>query len=79
MMNPKIAVGIDLGTTNSAISYLDTDGTPKSIANLDGDFETPSCILFEDQILTIGKHALKNCTVNPDAYAEALKRDIGSE
>lgn len=78
-MNSKFAVGIDLGTTNSAISYLDTDGTPKSIANLDGDFETPSCILFEDQILTIGKHALKNCTVNPEAYAEAFKRDIGSE
>ena len=56
-MNPKFAVGIDLGTTNSAISYLQADGIPKSISNLDGDFETPSCILFEDQILTIGKHA----------------------
>ena len=59
-MNPKFAVGIDLGTTNSAISYLEADGIPKSISNLDGDFETPSCILFEDDSLTIGKHALKN-------------------
>jgi len=46
---------------------------------LDGDFDTPSCILFEEEELTVGKHALKNCTVNPEAYAEAFKRDIGSE
>ena len=76
-MTTRNAVGIDLGTTYSAISYLDKHGKPHSIPNLDGDFNTPSCILFDDDI-TIGKHALKNCTVNPDAYAESFKRDIGS-
>ena len=38
---PKI-IGIDLGTTNSAVAYVASDGTPQILENSEGNRTTPS-------------------------------------
>ncbi|MGY0203465.1 Hsp70 family protein [Acinetobacter soli] len=43
-----IKVGIDLGTTNSAISYI-KDGKPVIIENKEGQRTTPSVIYIDDK------------------------------
>ena len=44
----SIAVGIDLGTTYSAIAYVNRHGVPEMLSNAEGDRITPSVLLFED-------------------------------
>ena len=72
----KKLVGIDLGTTNSAISYLDEMGTPTIIHNEDGDNITPSvvCVTSENQSL-VGKEAKKE--IDSENRFECFKRDMG--
>ena len=43
-------VGIDLGTTYSAISRLDETGRPEIIDNSEGENITPSIVLFESKL-----------------------------
>ena len=54
----KPAVGIDLGTTFSAIAYLDDLGRPQTLINAEGDKLTPSAILFEGDEVIVGKEAI---------------------
>ncbi len=76
----EIAVGIDLGTTNSVLAYLDPHGRPMSIANSEGDLLTPSVIYFEPQADPIvGKEAVKAGTLDPEHTVEAVKRDMGRD
>ncbi len=71
-------VGIDLGTTFSAIAYLDRMGFPVTIPNAEGDLITPSAVLFEpDGSVVIGKQALRAAIVQPDRVATCVKRDMG--
>ena len=46
-------IGIDLGTTYSAISYIDENGSPKIINNSEGENITPSCILIEGDTVIV--------------------------
>ena len=56
----KKLIGIDLGTTNSAVSYLDEMGTPTIIHNDDGENITPSVVYFSSNTHSIvGKEAKK--------------------
>jgi molecular chaperone DnaK len=41
-------VGIDLGTTDSAIAYMNKDGRPEIITNREGKRLTPSAVMFDD-------------------------------
>ena len=45
-MAKEIILGIDLGTTNSVVSYLQADGTVKVIPNPEGTVTTPSVELW---------------------------------
>jgi molecular chaperone DnaK len=71
------AIGIDLGTTFSAIAHLDRNGAPQTIANLDGDLITPSAVFFDLGEAIVGKEAVKAATYEPDAVALFVKRDVG--
>lgn len=71
------AVGIDLGTTYSAIAYVDDRDEPHTIINSEGDLTTPSAALIEDDEVTIGKLALKAQVTLPDNVATFAKREIG--
>jgi molecular chaperone DnaK len=71
-------VGIDLGTTYSAVAYLDATGRPITILNGTGDLLTPSALFFDDDGVVVGKEAVKTCALTPDSYVECFKRDMGS-
>ncbi|MCR4414830.1 MAG: Hsp70 family protein [Thermoguttaceae bacterium] len=71
-------VGIDLGTTMSAIARLDRDGTPETIANEANDPLTPSVIYLEGNRAVVGKVARDAAADAPDQVAMFVKRDMGS-
>ena len=76
---PHSAVGIDLGTTYSAVAYVDHTGRPICIPNDTGDILTPSAILFDGSDIVIGKEAVRCSVTDPDIFAEYFKRDVGSD
>ncbi|MBQ7177627.1 MAG: Hsp70 family protein, partial [Victivallales bacterium] len=50
--------GIDLGTTYSAIAWLDSDGRPVIIQNVEGEDTTPSAVFFNsDTEMCVGNTA----------------------
>jgi molecular chaperone DnaK len=74
----KVVVGIDLGTTFSAIAYVDEFGKPEIIPNQESERITPSVILFngpEDAI--IGKIAKQSAVAEPENIVEFVKREMG--
>ena len=77
-MAKEIIVGIDLGTTNSVISYRQADGTVKVIPNPEGTNTTPSVVAFKgsgEEI--VGNAAKRQAITNPDTVGSA-KRKIGT-
>ena len=73
-----IIVGIDLGTTNSAIAYMTDDG-PKLIPNSLGKTLTPSAVgLDSDGSVLVGDAAKDYMVVHPDLGATAFKRLMGT-
>jgi molecular chaperone DnaK len=71
------AVGIDLGTTFSAVAYLDDLGRPQTLINGEGDKLTPSAVLFEGHDVIVGKEAIKAVASDAEAVAQCAKRDLG--
>jgi len=74
---PVPAVGIDLGTTYSAVAHLDDTGRPVTIVNSEGDLITPSVVLFDGHNMVVGKEAVKALASEADKVAECAKRDLG--
>ena len=70
-------VGIDLGTTNSAVAWVDESGHSEMVRNAEGDLLTPSVVLFGDSEVVVGKDARSATTVSPEVVAEWVKRDMG--
>jgi molecular chaperone DnaK len=70
-------VGIDLGTTFSAVAHLDSDGRPWTILNSDGDLTTPSVVYFDTSGAIVGKEAIAAGEFEPDRLAQFAKRDMG--
>jgi len=71
------AVGVDLGTTFSAVAYLDDLGRPQTLSNAEGDKTTPSVILFDGDDVVVGKEAIKAMATDMEYVAECAKRDLG--
>jgi molecular chaperone DnaK len=72
-------VGIDLGTTFSAIAHVNEHGVPEVLANAEGDRITPSVILFEDDDVIVGNYAKQAATVYPEQVVEFVKRHMGED
>jgi hypothetical protein len=72
-------VGIDLGTTFSAVAYVDENGNPQVIRNSEGDNITPSVVLFEDGNPVVGGQAKKEGRFCPGCYADFIKRHMGEK
>ncbi len=70
-------VGIDLGTTFSAIAHVNEHGQPEIIPNAETERITPSVILFEDDLVTVGKIAKQNARAVPEQIVEFVKREMG--
>ena len=77
-MAKEIILGIDLGTTNSVVSYLQADGTVKVIPSPEGTMTTPSVVAFKasgEEI--VGNAAKRQSITNPDTVS-SIKRKMGS-
>lgn len=72
-------IGIDLGTTNSAISYINENGNPIIIPNREGERMTPSVIFFEDDTPIIGQAAKSMSVSDPFNTVQFVKRQMGNE
>ena len=71
------AVGIDLGTTNSAVAIMEA-GKPVIIVNAEGDRVTPSVVAFtKDNRRLVGTLAKRQAIMNPEATIYSAKRFIG--
>lgn len=70
-------IGIDLGTTYSVIAYLDVSGRPITIINDAGAALTPSAVAFENDVVLVGKEAVKAAVFEPSVFADSFKRDMG--
>jgi molecular chaperone DnaK len=70
-------VGIDLGTTFSAIATLDDRGQPVTLPNRDGEMLTPSAVFLDDGNAVIGQAALDVALEQPDKVATLIKRRMG--
>jgi molecular chaperone DnaK len=71
-------VGIDLGTTFSAIASLDDHGQPVTLPNRDGEMLTPSAVLLlDDGTAVVGQAALDVALEQPDRVATLVKRRMG--
>jgi molecular chaperone DnaK len=70
-------VGIDLGTTFSAIATLDDHGLPVTLPNRDGEMLTPSAVLIENGAAVVGQSALDVALEQPERVATLIKRRMG--
>ncbi len=77
-MHPPRAVGIDLGTTNSAAAFVGDNGLTQMIPNDEGEPLTPSVVLFGQQEVVVGRQARNAGQADPDLVAQWVKRDMGA-
>ena len=66
-------VGIDLGTTNSLVAYMDGDH-PRVIADLDGQAKVPSIVGMTDNGLIVGESAKEHLVRDPSRTIYSVKR-----
>ena len=70
-------IGIDLGTTNSCISFVE-GSEPKVIINEEGNRTTPSVVSYgKDSEILVGDPAKRQAVVNPESTIYSAKRLIG--
>ena len=74
-----LAVGIDLGTTNSAIAVLDRHGRPYIVPNGDGDNTTPSIVCVGDEQVVVGTEARELQAFSEWRAAAFFKRLMGTD
>lgn len=72
-------IGIDLGTTFSAVAFLDDTGSPKIIKDGEGNNITPSCVAQIKGTFEVGERARRHWGNAPDEAAARFKRDMGTE
>lgn len=69
-------IGIDLGTTNSAIAVME-GGSPKIIPTAEGRNTFPSIVSFKSDDVTVGDAAKRQMVLNPTATVNSVKRFMG--
>ncbi len=69
-------VGIDLGTTNSLVAYMDGD-TPRVIPDRNGNTLVPSVISIDEKGWIVGEPAKKRLLTHPDRTIYSVKRLMG--
>jgi Fe-S protein assembly chaperone HscA len=69
-------VGIDLGTTNSLVAYMN-NGTPTVIPGRDGRTMVPSVVAMTDNGLIVGHSAKEHLTRSPERTVYSVKRFMG--
>jgi molecular chaperone DnaK (HSP70) len=73
----KRVFGIDLGTTYSAIAYVDEHGKPVIVPNQESERITPSVILFDGETVIVGNTAKESAKVEPHKVISRVKDHMG--
>ena len=72
--------GIDLGTTYSAIAYIDESGRPTVCRNDTGAEITPSVVQFESPTnVVVGETAKQSAFIDADSVVSLIKRQMGND
>lgn len=75
-----IAIGVDLGTTNSCVAYVNDQGQPEVIPNREGFRTTPSVYaITASQDTLVGKPAVDQEAENPGGTIRSVKRMMGRD
>jgi len=77
-MSSDRILGIDLGTTNSAMALLE-GGEPEIIVNQEGERTTPSVVHRSDDETSVGNSAKNQAVQSPEQTVESIKRHMGKE
>src|SRR5690606_11262053 len=77
MASRGVAVGIDLGTTYSAVAVARPEGKPQLVINREGETLTPSVVLFADDQVLVGSTARRAAVTMPADCAQFVKRQMG--
>lgn len=70
-------IGIDLGTTNSAVAVVEASA-PKILINAEGARTTPSVVAYSNDQIIVGTLAKRQAVVNPDNTVYSIKRKMGT-
>jgi molecular chaperone DnaK len=73
----KRVYGIDLGTTYSAIAYVDEHGKPVIVPNQESERITPSVVLFDGDNIIVGNTAKESSKVEPHRVVSRIKQHMG--
>ena len=76
-MSNRKAVGIDLGTTFSAVAHIDAYGKPQIIPNAESERITPSVLFFDGTSAIVGTVAKNNTVAEPEKIVDFVKREMG--
>ncbi|PNR95286.1 molecular chaperone DnaK [Petrotoga sp. 9PWA.NaAc.5.4] len=80
MSDKEYVVGIDLGTTFSAIAWVKPDGNVEVIPNAEGKRTTPSIVSFtKDGQILVGEPAKRQAILNSERTVRSIKRYMGSD
>ncbi len=71
-------IGIDLGTTFSAVAYINASGKPEIIPNRDGERIMPSVVFFENDNPIVGIAAKNSSVLEPLNVVQFVKRQMGN-
>jgi len=79
-MASEIVVGVDLGTTFSAIAYVNEHGKPEMIPPREGGGtnNTPSVIFFDGENPIVGVEASNMAIIEPKRVVQCIKREMGN-
>ncbi len=78
-MSDDPVIGIDLGTTFSAVAHINRHGLPELLANPDGARTTPSVVYFEEGGGPIVGTAARNVALSdPERTVMCIKREMGN-
>jgi molecular chaperone DnaK len=78
MAKKDVIIGVDLGTTNSAVSIVE-NGEPIVITNSEGKRTTPSIVGFTGTDRKVGDPAKRQSVTNPSKTVYSIKRFIGKD
>lgn len=71
-------IGIDLGTTNSAVAVME-GGSPKIISTAEGRNTFPSIVSFKGEDISVGDVAKRQMVLNPKKTVNSVKRFMGGK
>lgn len=72
-------VGIDLGTTYSAVAVVGAGGKPEMLVNRDGERITPSVVFFDEGMTLVGSMAKRSAATAPLDVVQFVKRQMGDK